>query len=71
MNNQKLLLPRILELRIENGYTQEYVAKSIGISLNEYIKIERLNSKLIRMDTLENMAIFYQTTISDITGWNR
>lgn len=70
MNNSKLLYPRILELRLENGYSQEYVAKSIGVSLNEYIKIERLNSKLIRMDTLENMAILYNTTIRDITGWN-
>lgn len=68
--NNKLLCPRILELRLENGYSQEYVAKSIDISLNDYIKIERLNSKLITMDTLENMAILYNTTIRDITGWD-
>lgn len=69
MNNQHLLYPRILELRLEHGYSQEYVAQSIGVTLHDYIKYEKLNSKLIRINTIEKMAIFYNTTISDITGW--
>ena len=69
MSEKPMVIPAILELRLQNNYTQEYVAEKLGISLREYQHIESVNSRAIRMDALEKMAILYNTTISPITGW--
>ena len=64
------MFPKIKELRLQNGYTQKYVASYLGISINFYRKIENIDSKVIKMQMLEDLAILYHTGIMDITGWD-
>lgn len=63
------LFPKIKELRLQSGYTQKYVASYLGISLSFYRKIENIDSKVIRLQMLEDLAILYHSSITYITGW--
>jgi transcriptional regulator with XRE-family HTH domain len=57
------ILPRIKELRLQNNYSQQYVAKTIGVSLSAYRKYESVDSSIIRLDVLEQIAMLYDTKI--------
>lgn len=70
MDNSKIC-PAILELRLQHGYTQKYVAEYIGVSLSQYRRYEKVNSKCMRMDKVEKLAMLYHTTIPKITGWDK
>lgn len=53
---------RIRELRVETGYTQEFIADQIGISLDGYRKIERgVNGA--KVDTLLAIAELYGVSL--------
>lgn len=69
MYEKQMVISKILELRLQHGYSQEFVAEQLGISLDFYRHIENVDSRDLCMNTLEKMAILYDTGIVDITGW--
>ena len=61
-----LLGSRIKALRTAKGYTQEQMAKQLGISRQRYARIENgLNS--ITLDLLTKIAAVLDVTVGDIT----
>lgn len=69
MYEKPMVMPKILELRLQHNYTQEYVANQLEIPLREYQHIETVDSRFLRLDTLEKMAILYNTSMTTIAGW--
>ena len=57
MNKNDNIKCRIYELRRKKGYSQEYMANSMNISLNSYRKIEKGNTNLIspRLSEIANI----------------
>lgn len=60
------LLPMIKELRVQHNYSEEYVANLLGMSLATYRIIESVNSGIINMVQLEQLAKLYDTRITII-----
>lgn len=54
---------RIRKLRVETGYTQEFIADQIGISLDGYRKIERGVNGAKVDDTLVAIAELYGVSL--------
>ena len=51
----------IKDLRLQYGYTQEYVAKTLGITYQSYQSYE-LGLSLPRLDNIRKLAIMYDVT---------
>jgi len=60
----------VKKLRAENDYSQEYVAKKIGISRSQYISVEqgKRQLSLIEADAISKL---YRITISDLVENNK
>ena len=69
MYEKPMVMTKILELRLQHNYTQEYVANQLEIPLREYQHIETVDSRFLRLDTLEKMAILYNTSMTTIADW--
>ena len=58
---------RIRDLREDNFYTQEYVAKEIGVSRVNYTRYE-LNIRTIPLDILFKIACLYSVSVDYLCG---
>lgn len=61
-----ILGKRICNLRKERDYTQEYVAKQIGMSRQKYARLESGMGN-ITLDTLVKLAELFDVEVNDIT----
>ena len=60
----------IKKLRSENGYSQEYVAKEIGMSRSSYILVEQ-GKKGLCLGEAEVLCKLYRISISDLVSNNK
>jgi len=67
MENQEIK-KRIREIRESLGYTQDYMARSLQISLNSYCQIETGKTKLISNRAVEIARLLNTTVKNIITG---
>lgn len=58
---------RLKELRIENGFTQEYVARYLSVQQNTYSQYET-QKRDIPLESLVKLAALYQTSTDYILG---
>lgn len=58
---------RLKELRTENNYTQNYVAKFLNIKQNTYSQYES-GLREISLDSLAKLAELYNTSVDFILG---
>lgn len=58
---------RIEDLRIDNDYTQEYVARYLGIQREVYRRYEK-GTRTIPVEYLIRLADLYETTTDYILG---
>ncbi len=63
----KIYCVRLKELRIENGYTQQFVADYLKIDRSNYSKYE-LGKLEINLDMLIELADLYKVTTDYILG---
>lgn len=52
-------------IRVLHGYTQEYVARKIGISVSCYIDLERGRTRKIPMGRMEDILAIYGLTLEN------
>lgn len=67
MASMNVSYKRMKELRTERGYTQEYVAKQLGIDRSNYSKYE-LGKLDINIDMLIALSRFYEVSTDYILG---
>lgn len=71
MNKNLNIKRRISEIRQLKGYSQEYMAVTMGISLNSYRKLEKGNTHLVspRLDDIARILdITCDTLVFDMEG---
>ncbi|WP_346316854.1 helix-turn-helix transcriptional regulator [Chitinophaga sp. YIM B06452] len=56
---------KLYYIRILHGYTQEYVARKIGISTSAYIDLERGRTRKIPMGRVEDILAIYGLTLEN------
>ncbi|MEZ4902462.1 MAG: helix-turn-helix transcriptional regulator [Spirosomataceae bacterium] len=56
---------RIREVRDQKGYTQEFMAESLGISQNAYFKIENHKVK-VKAEMLKKIATILETDMNNL-----
>jgi len=67
MRYDKLPYERIRNLRIDNNFTQEHIAKSLNLKQNTYCQYETGASKY-PIDVLIKLAKFYDTSVDYLLG---
>ena len=65
MNNMLKLGNKLRQLRIDRGYSQEYLAHELGMSQSNYCKLESDNH-IPSLHVIEKLASLYETTPQDI-----
>lgn len=60
----------IKKLRLDNGFSQDYVAKEIGISRSRYISVEK-GTRQLSLNEGELMSKLYRITINDLVTDNK
>ncbi len=60
----------VKKLRVDNGYSQEYVAKEIGISRTSYIAVEQ-GKKELCLGEAEMLSKLYRISIDDLVTNNK
>lgn len=60
----------IKKLRLDNGYSQEYVAKKIGISRTSYIAVEQ-GKKELCLSEADELSKLYYISIDDLVTDNK
>lgn len=63
---ERLLPRRLKQLRRERGLTQEGFAEQCGFSYKYYQKIERGQSRNLRLRTLEKLAAGFGVTLAEL-----
>ncbi len=63
--NDKEIKERIFDIRRAKGYSQEYMANTLGISLNSYRKLEKGNTKIIN-EKVEQIADILKISCEDL-----
>ena len=58
---------RLKELRIENNYTQQYIAKYLNIKQNTYSQYEN-GLHVIPLESLAKLSELYNTSVDFILG---
>lgn len=58
---------KLRELRIENGYTQSYVARYLNVQQNTYSQYET-QTREIPLELLIKLSKLYQTSVDYILG---
>lgn len=66
----KDLATKLRTLRDINGYKQEYVGHSVGLSQSAYSRIENGETGQISIDLLEKFAKLYEVTTEQLLGWD-
>jgi transcriptional regulator with XRE-family HTH domain len=66
-NNKSVLSNRIRSFRIFKGYSQEYLAKQLGIDQAKYSKMESGNT-VIKNDMLERIAEILEVSAEDLSS---
>ena len=66
-DNQKALLPRLKELRIEKGVSQQIIADYLGITRQSYSNYE-LGNREADYETLTKLAKYFETTVDYLIG---
>lgn len=59
------IITKIKKIRLEKGYSHEYIAYELGISQVAYSKVEKLETKL-SVERLYKIAEILEVTVSDI-----
>ncbi len=69
MNNSKIIVKEIREriktVRIEKGYSQDYMADMLNISQNAYHKLEKGHTR-IHLEKLIDIAKVLEVEVSDL-----
>ena len=60
-------MPKYRELRVQHGYTQEYVAEAIGVSMITYIRYEN-GERQFKVPELLALAQLYHVSVDYILG---
>lgn len=62
-----ILMERLNDLRVENGYKQEDVARVLNLSTSSYGYYERGENEP-SLNTLHQIAVFYQVSLDYLLG---
>lgn len=68
MRKKQTIGERLLALRQLSGKTQKAVASDMGVSVNNYAKLERGTLLTPRVDMLGKYADYYQTSTDYLLG---
>lgn len=60
-------MPKYKELRLQHGFTQEYVAEAIGVSMITYIRYEN-GERQVKVPELLALAQLYHVSVDYILG---
>lgn len=58
---------KLRELRLENGYTQSFVAEYLNVQQNTYSQYET-QKREIPLELLVKLSIFYQVSVDYVLG---